>query len=528
MSAPFEAILLGRAQQISGSGAAESRVLHSHQTMPTISRKEVLMNMSFGQRIAEEEEKELAKYFVETEQWRQISGGLVDIVYGPKGSGKSALYALLQDKAADFFDKRILMISGENPRGTTVFSGLISDPPTNEVEFVNLWKLYFLSLVASVIREYIPGSDDGKRVVSALESAGLISGQSGLSGLLRAVVRYLRRPVDSLQGELGFDGSSGLPTFTGKIVFRDPEPAEQRAGLVSVDLLFDAAQSVFARAGATIWILLDRLDVAFAESEALEANALRALFKVYLDLSSRPNIQLKIFLRSDIWKRIMSDQGFREASHITKHTTIKWDKPSLMNLILRRAIQSPQVLTFTGMTAEQALTEKQAQMMERLFPDQVDGGSNRSKTMDWILNRISDGTGLSAPRELIHFLNTTREEEMRYIELGTAEADDTTLFTRQAIKSALPEVSRVRLEQTIYAEYPDLRPFIGNLEREKSTQRVESLAKIWHVSEKEASEIAEKLTDIGFFEKTGEKDSPLYKVPFLYRPALDLVQGSAD
>ena len=47
-----------------------------------------------------------------------------------------------------------------------------------------------------------------------------------------------------------------------------------------------------------------------------------------------------------------------------------------------------------------------------------------------------------------------------------------TLFGRQAIKDALPEVSRVRLEQTLLAEYPDLEPYIRKLEREKSTQYV--------------------------------------------------------
>jgi ATP-dependent DNA ligase len=191
-------------------------------------------------------------------------------------------------------------------------------------------------------------------------------------------------------------------------------------------------------------------------------------------------------------------------------------------------VQSPQVVAFAGISAAQALADKQDEMMDRLFPDQVDTGSNRSKTMDWILNRISDGSGLSAPRELIHFLNKTREEEMRYIELGTAESGETTLFTRQAIKNAFPEVSRVRLEQTLYAEYPDLRQYISALEREKSTQHMESLKKIWHADQRATGEIAEKLVEIGFFEKTGEKDAPIYKVPFLYRPALDLVQGSAE
>jgi hypothetical protein len=181
------------------------------------------------------------------------------------------------------------------------------------------------------------------------------------------------------------------------------------------------------------------------------------------------------------------------------------------------------------MTEAEALSSsRQEEFINRLFPDQVDSGANRSKTIDWILNRITDGSGQPAPRELIHFLNTMREEEMRGIELGAAEGDESTLFGRQAIKNALPEVSRVRLEQTLYAEYPDLRPYISLLESEKSTQIIDSLAKIWHVEATKASVIAEQLTEIGFFEKTGEKDSPNYRVPFLYRPALGLIQGTAD
>jgi hypothetical protein len=496
--------------------------------MPAISRKQALINMTFGERIAEEEERELAKYFVETEQWRQIFNGRVDIVYGPKGSGKSALYALLQDKKGDLFNQQILMVSGENPRGATVFKDLVDDPPTSESEFVNLWKLYFLSLVGGLVRDYAAGSDEANLLMTKLGEANLLSASGGLKGLLKIVSRYVR--PSEIKGEARlFDETSFKPTISGSIVFHEPEVEEKKVGKISVDDLFAAADQALAKVEAKAWILLDRLDVAFAESAQFEANALRALFKVYLDLLSQQNIQLKIFLRSDIWKRIMKDRGFREASHITKHTTIKWDKASLMNLMIRRAIQSPQLLEYVGMTAEQALSNnRQEEFLNKLFPDQVDSGANRSKTIDWILNRITDGSGLPAPRELIHFLNTTREEEMRSIELGGAEEDESTLFGRQAIKNALPEVSRVRLEQTLYAEYPDLRPYISALEREKSTQFVQSLSKIWHTDEGEASKLAEQLTEVGFFEKTGEKDSPVYRVPFIYRPALDLIQGAAD
>jgi hypothetical protein len=70
----------------------------------------------------------------------------VDVVYGPKGSGKSAIYSLLLRRAQELRDHGIYVISAENPRGAPVFKDLVADPPTNEDEFRGLWKLYFLAL----------------------------------------------------------------------------------------------------------------------------------------------------------------------------------------------------------------------------------------------------------------------------------------------------------------------------------------------------------------------------------------------
>jgi hypothetical protein len=55
----------------------------------------VLQQVEFGQRVAEDEVALLGSYFVETESWPQIFDGEVDIGYGAKGVGKSALYSLL-------------------------------------------------------------------------------------------------------------------------------------------------------------------------------------------------------------------------------------------------------------------------------------------------------------------------------------------------------------------------------------------------------------------------------------------------
>jgi hypothetical protein len=60
-----------------------------------MAKRDILSASNFGQRIAEEEGEALRLYFVETDQWKRIFSGAVDVVYGAKGSGKSAIYSLL-------------------------------------------------------------------------------------------------------------------------------------------------------------------------------------------------------------------------------------------------------------------------------------------------------------------------------------------------------------------------------------------------------------------------------------------------
>ena len=49
----------------------------------------------------------------------------------------------------------------------------------------------------------------------------------------------------------------------------------------------------------------------------------------------------------------------------------------------------------------------------------------------------------------------------------------------------------------------------------------------WSLEKKGTMEAAKKLVSIGFFEQRGEILNPKYKIPFMYRPYLDITQGSA-
>jgi hypothetical protein len=73
------------------------------------------------------------------------------------------------------------------------------------------------------------------------------------------------------------DPISGLPKgFNGKISFSEDGNTSPDQNTKSVDELLDILNGVLKQNDWKVWILLDRLDVAFAEHPDLEANALKA------------------------------------------------------------------------------------------------------------------------------------------------------------------------------------------------------------------------------------------------------------
>ncbi|MCW9054419.1 MAG: hypothetical protein OQJ98_00310 [Candidatus Pacebacteria bacterium] len=488
-------------------------------------RSELVKSLRFGEGVAESESSDLSKYFVETDQWNRVIAGEIDIVYGHKGSGKSALYTLLLEKNDKIEEASI--ISAENPRGDTAFQNIEIKPPTSEVDFQSLWKLYFVSLVGLFLQEAKVKNNPANELTAVLRRAGFL--EQDKKTLISRILDFInKRKLQSLEGMLTFDPNTGMVSCVGKASL-EGDPTDDSKVNISIDQLITYANQALRMENLIVWIAIDRLDVAFKENHNLEENALRALFHCYLSLLSAESIKLKIFLRTDIWKRI-TEQGFREASHITRHVTIDWSEAKLLNLIMRRILINPQISEYFGVNPNDVLSDytKQQELFYRIFPKQVDLGPKKPETFKWMVTRCTDGTDTVAPRELIQLLNQIREEETRSFEMGQASEDKEPLFSRTSVKEALPQVSRTRLHQTLYAEFPKSKPYIEKLEGEKAEHTLATLKKIWSVDDDETEKIAIKLTNVGFFEKRGNKDTPTFWIPFLYRPALNITQGRAE
>ena len=202
---------------------------------------------------------------------------------------------------------------------------------------------------------------------------------------------------------------------------------------------------------------------------------------------------------------------------------------NLLNLIVRRALNNEALIKAYGADREAILKSvgQQGQFFYKLFPAQVEQGEKKRATFDWIVSRCADGRAKTAPREVIHLLNSLREKEVERIERGGLMADET-LFDRGVFKAALAAVSNTRLSGTIYAEYDDLKTYIAKLEGQKTEQTFESLRSTWGVSVFDAERLVQKLVDIGFFQKKSSREEDTYWVPFLYRDALRMSQGLAE
>lgn len=496
-----------------------------------LSKLEVLKQIKIGERVAEEEADELVGYFVETDQWHQMRSGEIDVVYGAKGSGKSALYTLLVKKENELFDSGILIAPAENVRGATVFRSIVSDPPPSELSFIYLWKIYCLILIAKTLREYGIAEGNAKPLINALEKASLLPITDSLSAMFRAVTTYvkgwLNKDTKSVEYALSIDSMTGAPTITRKTEFENVSEAQNLSD-IPVEELLEVAGTALKKAGLRVWLLFDRLDVAFAESPALERNALRALFRAYNDLKAYPAIGMKVFVRDDIWRKITAG-GFTEASHITKSVHIAWGEEGLLNLLVLRLLNNPAFVEYAGIDPNDVKLDyaKQRDLFYTLVPAQVDTGKN-PETFSWIVSRTTDASGKCVPREVIHLFEVAKDLQISKLERGGNEPEGTELFERAAFKEALPTVSKVRYEQTLLAEYPDMLEFFQKLEGEKSEQSISTLSHLWNAEPEQTAQIARRLSDIGFFEIRGTKDDPSFWVPFIYRSALNLIQGKAE
>ncbi len=481
--------------------------------------RDLLKQLSVGSSVAEHDEA-LERYFVETATFQALVDGEKDIIAGDKGTGKTALYRILQDRYASVEQLAgVEVIAAFNPAGNPVFQKLAEGDPLDEGQYVGIWKAYVLALAGNWILTLNEGAFSHKMddLDKLLSSTGLRSQDDSATTVFSQLINLVRRLARPKAAEIAVTWTQeGIPIVSPRVEFEDE--AKTQVSRIEHDRALRLLEEVLAEVDLSLWLVIDRLDEAFQGFPRAEIPALRALLRTYLDLLEFERVRLKLFVRKDLFRRIIAG-GFVNLTHINaKKVEIIWDDDDLFDLLCRRLGENEALL------AELDLTDRpRTEVFKAVFPEKVEMAERKPTTWNWMLARIQDGNGIKPPRNLIDLVDKARDAQVRREAREEHEYESQPLIAPDSLKRGLGALSSERVEDTLLAEAGDYADAIERFRGGKSEHNLDSLAEALGEGPEETKALLKPLTEIGFLEPVGSN----FKIPMLYRSGLEITQGKA-
>lgn len=488
--------------------------------MPPVLVKEILQELDLGNSVAEYDAA-LERYFVETSTFRALINDEGDVIAGDKGTGKTALFRILKKRYAGMPELvDVELIEAFNPSGNPVFQRLTETDPLEEGQYITIWKAYILALVGNWVLElYEEALTESMFELDALlTSVGLRSTDDTPTTVFSQLVNLFRRITNPEAVEVAMTITpEGIPVVAPRIQLGDEEPYQDE--LVRHDDALALLDRVLEEINLTVWVAFDRLDEAFQGFPRAEIPALRALFRTYLDLNAFPRIRLKLFVRKDLFRRIIA-AGFVNLTHVNaRKIEIVWDEDDLFDLLFRRVNENQTFLERLGID-----DGGQQEVFDAMFPEQVDPGERRPTTWTWMMSRVRDGNGVRPPRNLIDLVKKAHEEQLRREErTGTEYERGHPVIGSEALKKGLARLSTERVQDTLLAEAGEERALWIEKFRDGRAEHNEETISSTLGLQGDLVEPIRVLKDLGFIESIGAT----YKVPMLYRAGLNITQGKA-
>lgn len=492
-----------------------------------LQRLDVLRDIDLGNSVAEFDES-LEHYFIETDTFRRLVSNRVDIVAGDKGTGKTALFRILRARYTELEELgHVEVVPAFNLSGSPIFQRLNEGDAMDEDQYSTLWKSFIAALSGNWILNFYEDlwTPKMKRLNTLLLRAGLRSADESASTIFSTVINMFRRirHPKSIEATMTIS-PEGIPIVAPRVEFGDAQSEDDQlepsATLIPHDLIFTLLEEILAEADLSLWLALDRLDEAFAGRPEAEIPALRALFRTYLDLQPFEHVRLKLFVRKDLFRRIIAG-GFVNLTHVNaRKVEIVWDDDSLFHLLGRRLGENETLGRLAQEVEGESLSE---QLFQTVFPEQVDPGDRKPKTFKWIMGRIRDGNDVRPPRNLIDLVQKSQEAAVRREERERREFSGPPLITSDSLKAGLRAVSKQRVEDTLLAEAGDQALVVERFRGSKAEHNLATLAQLLDAEGTELEAQVTFLKDIGFLEPVGSA----FKIPILYRDGLNITQGRA-
>lgn len=458
-------------------------------------------------------------FFQKTSDFEKVLDDALWVIRGRKGTGKSTLYHLFvehKENAAKRARGRLTdieIVSGHGPAAeshfrptTDVFSTIQQRLAEMSVDWLSLWRAY------AVVRLFVSGKAD--LVDSILKVAAL-----------KSLREHLQRDFPRKQSE------NWKSNHTESLLELVHEPLN---GLCR-DFIIDLNKAL-ATTNKRLWLLYDDLDQDIQEESPWQGEALGGLLRLAYDSNNQDlhNIRFKIFLREDIWAKLV----FTNKSHFGEPRTVllSWQIEDFLRLAYRLATGdsalfralAQRMYPVTDKEVDDATEEELRNALAPLWGMHQEKGK-KAYTARWVYSRMTDASDNTYPRSLTVLLNRAKKEELN---LNKPTADHRLLSPR-ALQAGLEQASIERLNE-LKNEYPTLKPFLDELERNhglRSQFTDEELKAFWQQASKWGhppyESFVDQLTKAGFLEKKSGRSNYDYGIASLYIDGLGIsrVQG---
>lgn len=342
-----------------------------------------LKTLRLGSHIAEDERDTLADYFVDTGCYREVLAGATTVFVGRKGTGKTAILIRAADVLAE--DRRNLVCVIKPPAyeldGVLRLLDGYREKAAQGYLIESLWKFLIYSEIArnaadeirSRLAPPLPTSPEGRLLQMADDRDGVIYPDFAVR-LERAVGRLL----SVSHGEGVEAGRQGIAEALHHTVLRDLR-----------ELLGEVLTGRHR-----IAILVDNLDKAWERNRDLDElsmfllGLLTSIEQIVTEFAKRDrwrepiNVSLAVFLRSDIYARILDVAKERDKLPVTE---LVWSDPELLLRVIEGRYAASKGNDVAG-----------AELWEKYFSPAVSGVDTRQ----WLLQRV-----MPRPRDLVFACN---------------------------------------------------------------------------------------------------------------------------
>lgn len=436
-------------------------------TLSKVDRATILKSLRFPERDAKSiNEREFDMFFQKTSDFDKVLDDARWVIRGRKGTGKSTLFHLFVEHTDNARQRAkgkldgVDVVPGHGPviafRPTTdEFAAIQKGVEANAADWISFWRVYLL------VRLWVSGYEPLARALG--EDKQFVD----LKKFLKA--HFSCAPSDTWR--------SGHSTASVALA------AGPLNGLVR-DVLSDLNTTLSDR-GTKLWVLYDDLDQDIREESRWQAEALGGLLRLAYDSNNRDqhNIRFKIFLREDIWSKLV----FTNKSHFGEPRTVllQWRVEDFLRLAYRLAIKgsveyfrlAQRELALSDEDIDSASEEDLQRALAPLWGYSQERGK-KALAAKWVYSRMTDARDNTYPRSLTVLLNAARDEELNN---PPKSPPGDRLLSPRSMQAGLKAASEERVN-AVKNEYSALVPFLDNVQQKNSlrSQFTESeLRAVW-------------------------------------------------